>query len=57
MNKEKMLKIAERNLRKAKMAMYNNAERPGITEVELENLSNSVEYAQAVCELITKYVD
>jgi hypothetical protein len=57
MNKEKMLKIAERNLRKAKMAMYNNAERTGIADVELENLTNNVEYAQVVCDLITKYVD
>ena len=56
MNKEKMLQIAERNLRKAKMALFNNYERKGITEQEIENLTNNVEYAQMVYDLIEKNI-
>ena len=54
MENEKMLKIAERNLRKAKMSLFNNYDRKGITEQELENLSNNVEYAQFVYDLIVE---
>ena len=54
MNKEKMLEIAERNLRKAKMSLLNNYDRKGITEKELDNLSNNVEYAQTVYDLIVE---
>lgn len=56
MNKEKMLQMAERNLRKAKMAMYNNCERKGVTEVEIQNLTNNVEYSQIVYDLIVEHV-
>ena len=56
MNKEKMIQIAERNLKKAKMALLNNYERKGITEQEIENLSNNVEYAQMVYNLIVDNV-
>lgn len=56
MNKDKMLQIAERNLKKAKMALLNNYERKGITEQEVENLSNNVEYTQAVYDLIVENV-
>ena len=52
MNKEKMLQIAERNLKKAKMSLLNNYERKGVTEQEFENLSNNVEYAQIVYDII-----
>ena len=52
MQKEQMLKIAERNLRKAKFSYQNNYNRPGVTEQERENLSNNVEYAQTVYDLI-----
>ena len=52
MNKEKMIQIAERNLSKAKRALYNNRERKGITDQEIENLSNNVEYSQKVYDLI-----
>jgi len=51
-----MIQIAERNLRKAKMAMYKNCNRKGITDVEIENLTNSVEYAQIVYDLIVEHV-
>ena len=56
MDKEKMLQIAERNLKKAKMALLNNYERKGITEQEIDNLSNNVEYAQVVYDLIVANV-
>lgn len=56
MDKEKMLQIAERNLTKAKRALYSNYDRKGITESEIENLSNNVEYAQLVYDLIEKYI-
>lgn len=52
MNKEKMLQIAERNLKKAKMSFVTGCERKGITEQEIENLSINIEYAQAVYDLI-----
>lgn len=52
MYKEQMLKIAERNLRKAKKALENNRKRSGITEDELENLLGNVKYAQVVYHLI-----
>ena len=52
MQKEQMLKIAEKNLRKAKISLQNNYNRPGVTEQERENLSNNVEYAQTVYNLI-----
>lgn len=52
MDKEKMIQIAERNLRKAQMALHKNRERKGITDQEIENLSNNVEYSQKVYDLI-----
>lgn len=52
MSKEKMIQIAERNLKKAKMAFSNNCNRNGITEQEVENLTNNVEYAEFVYNLI-----
>ena len=52
MNKEIIMQIAGRNLNKAKRALDNNYNRPGITEVERENLSNNVEYAQIVYDLL-----
>ena len=57
MNKEQMLQIAERNLKKAKKALDNNCNRQGITELEIENLNNSIEYANTVYDLIVKYVN
>lgn len=57
MNKEKMLQMAERNLRKAKIALEHNFDRNGITETEKQNLTNNVEYAQKVYDLIINYVN
>ena len=57
MNKEQMIQVAERNLNKANKALINNYNRSGITEHERENLSNNVEYAKVVYDLIVKYMD
>lgn len=56
MQKEKLVKIAKRNLNKAKNSLKNNFDRPGVSEQERENLSTNVEYAQIVYDLIVKYV-
>lgn len=52
MNRAKMIQMAERNLNKAKKAQTINYNRQGITESERENLSNNVEYAKSVYDLI-----
>lgn len=57
MYKEQMLRIAERNLRKAKKALENNRKRNGVTEDELENLLGNVKYAQVVYHLIANSVN
>jgi hypothetical protein len=57
MNKEQMIQIAERNLRKSKMALSNNSNRKGITEQEIKNLTNNVEYAQTVYDLIVNNME
>lgn len=54
--KETMLQIAERNMRKAQIALNNNCERKGVTEQEITNLTNNVEYTQIVYDLITEYI-
>ena len=56
MTTETILKIAERNLHKAHMAMQSNYERNGVSEQEKENLINNVEYTQLVYDLVAKYV-
>ena len=56
MDKEKILRLAERNLKKAKMALLNNYNRKGVTEQEVDNLSDNVEYAQVVYDLIVANV-
>ena len=56
MTTEAMLQIAERNMRKAQIALNNNRERKGVTEQEIENLTNNVEYTQIVYDLITEYI-
>lgn len=54
MDIDMMVKIAERNLKKAKTSLFNNCNRKGITKQELDNLSNNVEYTQFVYDLISK---
>ena len=56
MEKDKMIKIAERNLHKAKRALENNHNRPGITGQEILNLVDNVEYAQTVYGLIMENI-
>ena len=56
MTKEKMIQIAERNLRKSEKALENNRNRKGITEVEIENLLSSVEYNKIVYDLIVNNI-
>lgn len=57
MKKDRMMEIAERNLRKAERAIANNINRPGITEQERNNLLDHYEYARAVRELISIHID
>ena len=52
MTKEKLIQIAERNLIKARKSMEINYNRQGVTEIERENLSNNVKFAEIVCGLI-----
>ena len=54
--KETMLQMAKRNINKAQIAMTNNYDRKGITELERENLISNVEYTQMVYDLIEKYI-
>ena len=56
MTKEKLLQIAERNLKKAKIALLANSNRKGITDEEKNNLVNNVDFAQTVCDLIERHV-
>lgn len=52
MNREKMIEIAERNLKKAQRALSKNLDRKGVTDTEIENLTSNAEYAQIVYNLI-----
>lgn len=52
MTKERLIQIAERNLNKAKKSMEHNYNRQGVTEIERENLSDNVKFAEVVYELI-----
>lgn len=52
MTKEKMLEMAMRNNKKAKIAYDKNINRPGITEQEIENLKNNVMFTNKVIKLI-----
>lgn len=52
MTKEKMLSIAKRNVEKAEKSLLFNRNRKGVTEVEIQHLSDKVEYAKAVYNLI-----
>ena len=55
MTKEKMLAIAEKNLKSAKYSLQFHYDRKGVTEQERENILRKVEYAQTVYDLISKY--
>ena len=55
MDKERLLQIAERNLHKARKALEVNCTRKGITEDEINNLHDNVNYAEVVYGLIAYY--
>lgn len=48
------IKMAERDLRKAEINYDNGRKRSGITDVELGNLVQKMEYARAVHTLILR---
>lgn len=54
MDKEMMLKFAERNLKKAQAAIEHNYNRNGITAQERKNLLDNLEYNKTVYNMITK---
>ena len=53
MDKERLLQIAERNLKKARKALEMNCSRHGITDEEINNLSDNVKFAEVVYDLIS----
>lgn len=56
MDKERLLQIAERNLKKARRALEVNCTRKGITDEERNNLHDNVKYAEVVYDLISYHV-
>ena len=52
MTKDKLVSMAERNLKKAKDALKFNYDRPGSTEQERKTLKDKVEYNQIVYDMI-----
>ena len=48
------VKMAEKNLKNAEISYEKNRMRPGITDVELGNLVQKMEYARVVHSLILK---
>ena len=56
MDKERLVQIAERNLKKAKKARDIGCKRQGVTDEEKNNLHDNVKYAEVVCDLITHHV-
>lgn len=52
MNKEELLTIAERNLKKAEKAFEHTYNRKGITGLERINLVKNVEYAKIVYDML-----
>lgn len=56
MDKDRLLQIAERNLKKARRSLEVNCVRNGITEEEINNLRDNVKFAEVVCNLIAYHV-
>ena len=54
MDRETMLKIAERNLKKAQAALERNYNRSGISAQERKNLLDNLEYNKMVYNMIAK---
>ena len=57
MTKERALTIATRNVKKAEIAYNFNYNRSGVTEQERQALSDHLEYAQMVYELLKRRYD
>ena len=55
MDKERLVQIAERNLKKAKKALEINCKRQGITDEERNNLSDNVKFAEIVLDLVANH--
>jgi cell division protein FtsI/penicillin-binding protein 2 len=55
MNKDRMLQMAARNLKKARKALTINCSRQGITEEERNNLADNVRFAEVVYDLIASH--
>ena len=53
MDSERLVQIAERNLKKAKKALEISCKRQGITDEERNNLADNVRFAEVVCDLIS----
>ena len=53
MNKERLVQIAERNLKKAKKSLEINCHRQGISDEERNNLVDNVKFAEIVYDLIS----
>lgn len=52
MTKEQMMYIAKRNLERAEYSLRHNSIRKGVTDDEIQHLSDKLEYAKTVYELI-----
>lgn len=52
MDNDRLVQIAERNLKKAKKALEINCKRQGITDEERNNLADNVRFAEVVYDLI-----
>ena len=53
MDKERLVQIAERNLKKARRALEVNCSRKGITDEEINNLRDNIRYAEVAYDLIS----
>lgn len=53
MTNEQLISIAERNLKKARIAFEHNYNRSGVTEHERRNLSDNLEYANIVLSTLS----
>ena len=56
MDKERLVQIAERNLKKARKSLEINCARKGITDEERNNLVDNVKFAEIVYDLLSYQV-
>ena len=55
MDNDRLVQIAERNLKKAKKALEINCKRQGITDEERNNLADNVKFAEIVLDLVANH--